>query len=186
MADNSVSSKENSGQASLLAVFPDLMPAADAIDKLRALGLSDDHMNVISGIPATEAMLGRPSQWTNVPRLAGGGAILGFFGGAFLTFVTPYLYPVPIQVGPQATIPGPPTFVVLFELTMLGMLLSTFLGVFLDSYFPNYRPMEYVKEVSDGKIAVFFICPEVNKEKFTKAMIALGAEKVEVAEVEHL
>jgi hypothetical protein len=171
---------------SLLAVFPDLAPAADAIDKLRALGLSDDQMNVISGIPATEAMLGRPSQWTNVPRLAAGGAVLGFCAGAFLTFVTPYLYPVPIQVGPQAFIPGPPTFVILFELTMLGMLLSTFLGVFLDSYFPNYRPMEYVKEVSDGKIAVFFICPEESREKITKAMTALGAEKVEVAEVEHL
>ena len=57
---------------SLLAVFPDLAPAADAIDKLRALGLSDDQMNVISGIPVTEAMLGRPHQWTNVPRLAAG------------------------------------------------------------------------------------------------------------------
>ena len=171
---------------SLLAVFPDLEPAADAIDHLRSLGLSDDHMNVISGIPVTEAMLGRPSQWTNVPRLAGGGAVLGFLGGAFLMYGVPYLYPYPIQVGTQAAIPGPPTVVVLFEITMLGMLLSTFLGVFLDSYFPNYRPMEYVKEISDGKIAVFFICPEESKEKFTKAMTALGAEKVEVAEVEHL
>ena len=194
MADNisrkeysgQVSSKEQSGSVSLLAVFPDLGPAADAIDKLRALGLSDDSMNVISGIPVTEAMLGRPSQWTNVPRLAAGGAVLGFLGGAFLAFVTPHLYPVPIQVGSQAFVPGPPTVVILFEITMLGMLLSTFLGVFLDSYFPNYRPMEYVKEVSDGKIAVFFICPQESKEKFTNAMTALGAEKVEVAEVEHL
>ena len=194
MADNisreensgSVSSKELSGQVSLLAVFPDLGPAADAIDKLRDLGLSDDHMNVISGIPVTEAMLGRPNQWTNVPRLAAGGSILGFCAGAFLVFVSPFLYPVPIQVGTQAFVPGPPTVVVLFELTMLGMLLSTFLGVFLDSYFPNYRPLEYVKEVSDGKIAIFFICPEESREKFTKAMSALGAEKVEVAEVEHL
>ena len=185
MADN-ISSKENSGSVSLLAVFPDLGPAADAIDKLRDLGLSDDQMNVISGIPATEAMLGRPRQWTNVPRLAAGGAVVGFLGAAFLVFVSPYLYPVPIQVGRQAFVPGPPTVVILFELTMLGLLLSTFLGVFLDSYFPNYRPMEYVKEISDGKIAVFFICPGENCEKFTKAMTALGAEKVEAAEVYHL
>lgn len=185
MADN-ISKRENSGQVSLLAVFPDIAPAADAIEKLRTLGLSDDHMNVISGIPVTEAMLGRPSQWTNVPRLAAGGAVIGFLGGAFLTFVSPFLYPVPIQVGTQAYVPGPPTVVVLFELTMLGMLLSTFLGVFLDSYFPNYRPMEYVKEVSDGKIAIFFICPMDGKERFVKAMSAIGAEKIEVAEVEHL
>lgn len=123
----------------LLAVFPDLEPAANAIEQLRTLGVHDDCMNVISGIPVTEAMLGRPHQWTNVPRIAMGGAILGFLGAVFLAYIAPFLYPYPIQVSTQSFIPGPPTAVVLFELTMLGMLLSTFLGVFLDSLFPNYR-----------------------------------------------
>lgn len=170
----------------LLAVFSDLGPAADAIDKLRTLGLSDDHMNVISGVPVTEAMLGRPNAWSNVPRIAFGGAVLGMCAGIFLAYITPYWYPYPIQVSTQAYVPGPPSVVVMFELTMLGMLLSTFLGVFLDSFFPNYRPMEYVKEISDGKIAVFFTCPTESKDKFTKAMTALGAEKVEAAEAEQL
>ena len=168
---------------SLLAVFPDLEPAADAIDKLRSLGLSDEQMNVISGVPVTEAMLGRPNQQTNVPRLAFGGAIGGFLIGAFLIF-TPLIYFVP--VGGQPVIPGPPSVVVLFELTMLGMLISTFVGVFLDSRFPSYRPMEYVPEISDGKIAVLFYCPQGKQDKFTKAMTALGAEKVEVAEAKQL
>jgi hypothetical protein len=106
----------------LLAVFPDLEPAADAIEHLRSIGVDDDCMNVISGVPVTEAMLGRPHQWTNVPRIAMGGAILGFGAGFFLAFITPYIYPYPIQVSTQAFIPGPPTVVVLFELTMLGML----------------------------------------------------------------
>ena len=170
----------------LLAVFSDLEPAADAIDQLRALGLSDNDINTISGVPVTEAMLGRPAAWSNVPRIAFGGAILGMSAAAFLVFIAPHWYPYPIQVGTQAYVPGPPSFVLFFELTMLGMLLSTFFGVFLESYFPNYRPMNYVKEASDGKIAVFFTCPSESKEKFTKTMNALGAEKVEVAEVEQL
>jgi len=168
----------------LLAVFPDLEPAADAIDQLRRLGIKDEDMNVISGVPLTEAMLGRPTQWTNVPRLAMGGAISGFIVGVLLTYGTPLLYKV--QVGRQYFVPVPPSIVLLFELTMLGMLLATFLGVFLDSYFPDYRPMEYVKEVSDGKIAVFFVCPADSKDKITKAMSALGAEQVRVAEAEQL
>ena len=168
---------------SLLAVFPDLEPAADAIDQLRNLGISDEQMNVISGVPVTEAMLGRPNQWTNVPRLAMGGAIGGFIIGVFL-ILTPLIYFVP--VGGQPVIPGPPSVVVLFELTMLGMLISTFVGVFLDSGFPSYRPMEYVPEVSDGKYAIYFHCPEDKQAKFTKAMTALGAEKVEVAEAKQL
>ena len=170
----------------LLAVFADLDPAADAIDQLRALGLSNDSMSVISGVPVTESMLGRPNQWSNVPRIAFGGSILGTCAAAFLVFIAPYWYPYPIQVGTQAYVPGPPSVVLFFELTMLGMLLSTFLGVFLDSSFPNYRPLEYVKEVSDGKIAIFFTCPTDSRDKFTKAMTTLGAEKVEVAEAEQL
>lgn len=168
---------------SLLAVFPELEPAADAIDKLGSMGISHDQMNVISGVPVTEAMLGRPSQWTNVPRLALGGAVGGFLVGLFLV-LTPMMYLVP--VGGQPAIPGPPSVVLLFELTMLGLLISTFLGVFLDSTFPSYRPMHYVPEISDGKIAVFFNCPEAEQEKFTQAMTDTGAETVKVAEAQQL
>ena len=170
----------------LLAVFPDLEPAANAIEQLRTLGVHDDCMNVISGVPVTEAMLGRPHQWTNVPRIAMGGAILGFSGGFFLAFISPYIYPYPIQVSTQSFIPGPPTVVVLFELTMLGMLLSTFLGVFLDSFFPNYRQMKYVPEISDGKIAILVECPHADEKKITDALNKMGAESVKPAEAQHL
>ena len=170
----------------LLAVFPDLEPAANAIEHLRSIGIHDECMNIISGIPVTEAMLGRPHQWTNVPRIAMGGAILGFGAGFFLAYITPYIYPYPIQVSTQSFIPGPPTVVVLFELTMLGMLLSTFLGVFLDSFFPNYRPMKYVPEVSDGKIAILVECSHVEEKKVTDALKKMGAESVKPAEAQHL
>ncbi len=179
-------SKTDSKVVDILAVFSDLNPAADAIDHLRAMGVHDECMNVISGVPVTEPMLGRPHQWTNVPRIAMGGAILGFLGGVFLAYVAPYLYPYPIQVSTQAYVPGPPTVVILFELTMLGMLLSTFLGVFLDSFFPNYRPMKYVPEVSDGKICILVECSHVEEMKITDALKKLGAESVKPAEAQHL
>lgn len=169
---------------SLLAIFSDIDPAADAIEQLRNLGVHDDCMNVISGIPVTEAMLGRPSQWTNVPRLALGGAILGFLTGLFLAVVTPNMYE--ILVGGQPITPVPPSVIVLFELTMLGMLLSTFLGVFLDSFFPAYRPMKYVPEISDGKIAILIECPQPDDKKIADALNKLGAESVRYAEAQHL
>jgi hypothetical protein len=167
----------------LLAVFADIDPAAHGIDKLRELGVQDDEINVISGIPVTEAMLGRPRKWSNVPRLAAGGAIAGFLVGIFFS-ATPLLYPV--SVGGQPLIPGPPTVVAVFEMAMLGMLISTFLGVFLDSYFPSYTPKEYVPEISDGKIAVLFACPMDAESKFLQAMSAAGAESVKPAEAVHL
>jgi hypothetical protein len=168
----------------LLAVFPDIDPAAHALDKLRELGLGEEQMNVIAGIPVTEAMLGRPRQWTNVPRLALGGAVAGIGLGLFFAIGTPLWYP--IRVGGQPLIPVPPGIVVVFEMMMLGMLVATFLGVFLDSRFPSYSPKEYVPEVSDGKIAVLFHCPVKEEQKFAEAMTALGAEKVEPAEEQKL
>lgn len=164
----------------LLALFADLEPAATAVERLRDLGLSEGDLNIISGVPLNAAMLGRDAHWTNVPRLALGGALLGFLFAMFLAFGTPTLYP--ISVGGQALYPGPPTFVLIFEMTMLGMLLSTFLGVFLDSYFPNYRPLQYVAEVSDGKIAILFSCPADAQKKFVDAMKSAGAQSVEPAE----
>ena len=171
-------------QKSLLAVFADLEPAADAVEQLRRLGVHDDCMNVISGVPVTEAMLGRPRQWTNVPRLAMGGAAVGMLTGLFLGFMSPNMYT--IQVGGQPFAPVPPAIIVIFEMTMLGLLLSTFLGVFLDSYFPNYRPMHYVAEVSDGKIAILIECPQADEAKIIEAMKKLGAESVQAAEAQHL
>jgi len=158
----------------LLAVFEDIDPAANAIEKLHELGVTDDRINVVSGVPVMERILGRPLQWTNVSRLALGGAAAGFLVGLFLNFGTPKLYTV--YVGGQPLLPFPPGMIILFEMTMLFMLLSTFLGVFLESYFPNYRPLEYVPEVSDGKIAVFFKISAEEQKKFTDALNKLGIE----------
>lgn len=168
----------------LLALFEDIDPAADAIDKLHEMGVTDDRLNVISGIPIMHKMLGRPHPWTNVSRLALGGAAIGFFLGLFLNFGTPLLYNV--SVGGQYITPIPPGLIIVFEMTFLLALLSTFLGVFLDSFFPNYGPMEYVSEISDGKIGIFFKIPQDEQQKYSDALNQLGAESVKPAEARQL
>ena len=168
----------------LMALFEDIEPAADGIDKIREMGVIDEQMNVISGIPVTEPMLGRPHVWTNVPRLALGGALAGFGIGLFFAVATPLLYTV--SVGGFAKIAIPPSIIIVFEMTMLGMLISTFLGVFLDSKYPSYAPAEYVPEISDGKIAVLFECLADKENEFVQALTALGAQEVKPAEVQKL
>jgi hypothetical protein len=168
----------------MLALFSDIDPAADAIEKLHEMGVRDDRLEVISGVPISHKMLGRPHPSTNVSRLALGGAVAGFFFGLFLNFGTPNMYAV--RVGGQALTPIPPGLIILFEMTMLFALLSTFLGVFLESYFPNYRPLQYVPQVSDGKIGVFFQVPQEEQQKFTDALNEMGAESVEPHEARQL
>jgi len=163
-----------------LAVFSDIDPAVEAMDQLREHGIKDDQMNVISGIPITEQILGRPHVWTNVPRLALGGAIAGMLLGIFLAAGITNLYP--LKIGRQGLVNGAPTVVLLFEMTMLGLLASTFIGVFLDSAFPSYRPKEYITDISDGKIAILYSTYEEKEDEVRNLLNSLGAESVTPAE----
>ncbi len=168
----------------LLALFGTIDPAADAIEKLRSLGVPEDQMEVISGLPIIAPILGRPKQLTSVPRLALGGAIAGFLFGLFLNFGVPWLFH--LHVGGQPLYPFPPGFILVFEMTMLGTMGMAFLGVFLESYFPKWRPLEYVPEISDGKIAVLFSVPEAEEAQYIQVMKDQGAESVGPAEARPL
>ena len=168
----------------LLAMFEDVEPASEGVEKLQELGLSDDDMNVISGIPVKNTILGRPSAITYVSRIGLFGAILGMFLGIFFIYGIPYLYP--LLVGGQPIFPVPQGLIITFEMTMLGLMGFSFIGMFIDSGFPSYTPKEYTPEVSDGKIAVLFSCSTSEQEKFIDALKEAGAESIEPVEARHL
>jgi hypothetical protein len=168
----------------LLAMFDDVEPASEGVEKLQQLGLSDDDMNVISGIPIKHSILGRPSAITYVSRIGMFGAILGMFLGIFFIYAIPYFYP--LLVGGQPIFPVPQGFIITFEMTMLGLMGFSFIGLFIDSGFPSYTPKHYMPEISDGKVALLFSCPAAEQEKFADALKEAGAESVAPAEARHL
>jgi len=168
----------------LLAMFQDFEPASEGIEKLHELGLNDDQMNVISGIPIKNTILGRPSAITYVSRIGMFGALMGMALGIFLIYGIPYLYP--LLVGGQPIFPVPQGIIITFEMIMLGLMGFSFIGMFIDSGFPSYTPKEYMPEISDGKIAILFSCPSSDQDKFTEALTKLGAESVSPAEARQL
>ena len=168
----------------LLAVFKDFEPASEGVDKLKQLGLSDDDMNIISGIPVKNTILGRPTAITYVSRIGFFGALLGMSLGIFLIYGIPYLYP--LLVGGQPIFPVPQLLIITFEMTMLGLMGFSFIGMFVDSGFPSYTPKEYTPEISAGKIAVLFSCPASEQEKFVDALKDAGAESVAPMEARYL
>jgi len=168
----------------LLAIFEDMEPVSEGIDKLYELGLSDDEMNVISGIPVKNTILGRPSAITYVSRIGMFGALMGMALGIFLIYGIPYLYP--LLVGGQAIFPVPQGIIITFEMTMLGLMGFSFIGMFVDSGFPSYTPKEYTPEISDGRIAVLFSCPGDDQKKFVDTLTKAGAISVVPTEARHL
>jgi hypothetical protein len=167
-----------------MAVFEEISPAANAIARLQEMGLKDEEVNVISGIPVSNRILGRPRPWTHVPIFALVGAALGIIAAAFFMWGIPLLFP--LHVGGQPLYPFPPWLVVGFELTMLGMMTAAFLGVFIDSRFPSDEPKEYATDVSDGKIAIVFTCRSEKASDFETAMLVAGAEWARPVEAKRL
>ena len=167
-----------------LALFKEIDPAAIALDKLRELGIQEKDMTIISGAPYSEKMLGRPGQKTQIPIFAGVGFIGGFILSILMNWGTPFLYPV--HVGGLPLYPIPTTLVLTFEMCMLGLLLSTFLGVIWECAFPALGPMEYHPKISDGQIAVVFNCPVEVHERAHAALGELGAEWVHRTEATKL
>jgi len=172
------------GMNTLLAVFDDIEPASNGIEKLHELGVKDDEMNVISGIPIRPAILDRPSAVTRVSRIGMAGAILGFLLGVFFIWGTPFLFP--LHVGGQPVYPVPQFLIIVFEMTMLGLMGFSFLGMFVDSGFPSYTPKEYIPQISDGKIGVLFRCPSDAEPGIVEALTKAGAESVKAAEARQL
>ncbi len=168
----------------LLALFNDIDPASEGIKKLHQMGIADQDMNVISGVPFPGRVLGRPSAVTHVSKIGLAGAGLGFLVGLFLIYGTPYLFP--LRVGGQPFYPVPMGFIVTFEMTMLGLMGMSFIGMFVDSGFPSYTPKDYVPEISNGKIAVLFRCERADEKRYSDTLTKLGAESVKRAEARQL
>ena len=165
-------------------MFEDVEPASEGIDKLQQLGVRAGDLNVISGIPIKHTILGRPSAITYVSRIGMLGAIGGMFLGLFFIYGVKALYP--LYVGGQPIFPVPQGIIITFELTMLGLMGLSFIGMFVDSGFPSYTPKAYTPEISDGKIALLFSCPTSEQDRFVDALKEAGAESIEPVEARHL
>jgi hypothetical protein len=156
--------------------------AADAVTQLRKIGIYDQDISVITGIPYSDKILGRPMTWTRIPLIAMAGAVMGVGASLALNLGTPLLYP--LRVGGMPYLPIPTTIVLTFELGMLGMLLSTFLGVLVETMIPTYGPKGYHPKITDGHIGILFSCKPELDELAHSSMQELGGEMIHQSEVE--
>ena len=161
---------------SVMGLFQDVDRAVVALDRLRALGIAEGKMEVHSSLPYSPAILGRPAPRTRLPLIIPLSALAGLLVGAFLAFVTPYLYIV--SVGGQPVIPEPPTAIVLYECTMIGLILGTFGGLLWQGGFLFRSPQHHEPTISDGRIGVLVHCRPEQKDAVRTALESEGAEKV--------
>jgi hypothetical protein len=159
----------------LMGLFTEVGPVSDALDGLRTLGIREEDISIMQGVPHTAKMLGRP-KITEFPWISIVGALTGVFVGFLLAYVTVWLYP--LRVGGRPYTGTPTSWVVIYEMFMLGLLGSTFLGFLWKCGFPSTRPVYYDPLINYGRIAL--VCNfDARIEREVRAVLAeKGAEKV--------
>lgn len=160
----------------LIGLFEEATSAADAADELSALGIPDDKIGFMTGVPYPEGALGRHREWLTLPYIVLAGAIGGFLFGLFLAVITPHLYRLDISGHP--TVGFPPSAIIIFVFTMMAVIVSTFLGVLWEMGFPRFGPAPYNKLVTDGYLALLLEFPSTLEEKVQQILSAHQAQHI--------
>jgi hypothetical protein len=132
-------------------LYEDGQAAQQAVNRLRAAGVTDRDITVMSSQPMEDFEFGHMGGKTWMWWIACGGGLLGMataFGLAWLTETS-----WPIDVGGLPTFAWWPNLIIIFELTMLGAILATVITLVVSARLGRTSTI-YDPAVSDGKILV--------------------------------
>jgi hypothetical protein len=160
----------------LMGMYSDVVRAADAIDGLRLLGIREDQMSIMQGVPHTAKMLGRPHIHERIPWASLLGALTGLCIAVFLAYGTQWLYPVRVGGRPLTSIPT--SVIPIYELTMLGLILGTFFNFLWKCGFPSTQPQYYDPDINRGRIAITVNLDARYENDVRRVLIDKGAERV--------
>lgn len=150
--------------------------AQRAFDKLRAAGISENEIVVMSSEPLEEYAFGSRDRQTVMPWIAVLGAATGLVGAYFLTSLTQEAWA--INTGGMPIVSNYTNLIIMFELTMLGAVFATVLTLMKTARLPRRLPKLYDPEISRGKILVGVAAPGPAMVGPVEA--ALGSAKPEI------
>ena len=133
-------------------LYADGHAAQQAVNRLRAAGLKDPDITVLSGRPMEEFEFGNMDKDTWMWHIACGGGLIGLSVAFGLAWITEMWWPM--NVGGLPTFAWWPNLIIMFELTMLGAVIATVITLVVTAGFGRSKGRLYDPEVSDGKILV--------------------------------
>jgi Protein of unknown function (DUF3341) len=151
----------------LYGLYPDAPSAQRAFDALRAasseLKFEPRQIVVASGEPH-EGYEFTDSQYSSIPYWwAVLGAIVGGTTGYLLTTITQHSYPLP--TGGMPLSPGWTNGIIVYELIMLGAILTTLVVLLVGSGLPNFKGVITDPEIGKGKILVGVVDPPASSQR---------------------
>jgi hypothetical protein len=116
-------------------LYPDGASAQQAVNRLRALGLQDRDITVISAQPMEDYEFGHIDKKTYMWWIACLGGLIGNATGFGLAYLTEYSWPM--NVGGLPTFAWWPNLIIIFELTMLGAISATVITLVVTALLPE-------------------------------------------------
>ena len=135
----------------IYGLYGDGLSAQQAVNRLRAAGLPDNEIVVMSAQPMEEYEFGHMESKTRMWWIACLGGLIGMSIAFGLAWVTEMSWP--INVGGLPIFAWWPNLIIIFELTMLGAILATVITLIATAGLGR-KPTFYDPAVSDGKILV--------------------------------
>jgi len=126
--------------------------AQRAYTSLKRAGVASGEITVVSGEPFEAFEFSHRDHSMILFRLALLGGIIGFISAVALTRGTELAWP--LVTGGMPIVAWWPNLVIIFEMTMLGAIVTTVVSLLVSSKLPSFRQDLYDPAVSDGKILV--------------------------------
>jgi hypothetical protein len=162
---------------SILGLFQQPEPAADAMDGLKEAGFDLGTFDVLTGTPYPEGAFGEHVPQHRLFRFPAFGAIIGFTLSVFLTSVTQLAYPMVTGGKPILSIFA--MLIIMYEMTMLAGVIATVIGIVFESRLPNMKPGIYDTRITEGWIGVVITFDDDSKVADAERVLN-GAGAVEI------
>jgi Alternative complex III, ActD subunit len=133
-------------------LYSDGASAQQAVNRLRAAGIADRDITVISSQPMEDYEFGARDKATWMWWFACLGGLIGMAAGYGLVWYGETSWP--IEVGGMPIFAWWPNLIIMFELTMLGAIAATVITLVVTALLPFRGRKLYDPEVTDGKILV--------------------------------
>lgn len=127
--------------------------AQRAFEHLRKAGIADREITILSSEPFEEYEFGHRDRKTSMTWIAAAGGLVGLVTAYLLTSVTQQVWP--INTGGMPIVTNWSNLIIMFELTMLGAIVTTVLTLLITARIPSRKsPDIYDPAISDGKILI--------------------------------
>ena len=134
------------------AIYADGDSAQRAVNALRSAGVADADIAVITSEPMEDFEFSSINHRTLIWYIASAGGVAGLAIATWLTRMTELAWPLP--TGNMPIVAWWPNLIVMFELTMLGGILSAVATLIVTGGLARKMPAMYDSGVTDGKILV--------------------------------